>query len=73
MSFRSTREVAVLLRMNPSRLMRAIWDNRLDPPAKGPGGAFLWTDADIERASWLLRGRSADDLLQAAKGGSDDR
>lgn len=73
MSYRSTREAAELLRVNPSRLMRAVWDRRLDPPAKGPGGAFFWTDADIERASWLLRGRAADDLLQAGKGGSNVR
>lgn len=73
MSFLSSRQAAMLLGVNPSRLIRAIWDNRLDPPTKGPGGAFLWTDADLERASWLLRGRSADDLLQAGKGGSDGR
>jgi len=63
MAFLSTREAARLLQLNPSRLMRAIWDGRLDPPVKGPGGVFLWTDTDIERASWLLRRRSADDLL----------
>jgi hypothetical protein len=60
---RSTREVARLLALSCSRLTRAIWDNRLDPPAKGPGGSFLWTNIDIERASWLLRHRDATDIL----------
>ena len=63
MDYRSTREVARLLGVNPSRLARAIWDGRLDPPAKAPGGAFLWTNEDIERASWLLRSRDASDAL----------
>ena len=63
MEYRSTRDVARMLGMNPSRLARAIWDGRLDPPARAPGGAFLWVTEDIERASWLLRGRSACDVL----------
>ena len=58
-TYRSTREVARLLRLNPSRLARAVWDGRLHPPEKAPGGAFLWTPEDIERASWLLRRRDA--------------
>ena len=66
--YRSTREVAKLLGLNPSRLARAVWDGRLTPPAKAPGGAFLWTKEDIERASWLLRGRSADDVLTTLAG-----
>ena len=68
MNYRSTRQVARMLGLNPSRLARAIWDGRLDPPAKAPGGGFLWTLEDIERASWLLRGRSADDVLTTAAG-----
>lgn len=63
MEYRSTRDVARMLGMNPSRLARAIWDGRLDPPARSPGGAFLWITEDIERASWLLCGRSACNLL----------
>ena len=65
MRYRNTRSVARLLKVSPSRLMRAIWDRRLDPPAKGPGGAFCWDDGDVQRASWLLRGRDADDVLGA--------
>jgi len=40
--------------MRPAALSRAIWDGRLDPPAKGPSGNFLWRLSDIERASWAL-------------------
>jgi len=63
MGYRSTREVAKLLGLNPSRLARAVWDGRLTPPGKAPGGAFLWTAEDVERASWLLRHRDASDIL----------
>lgn len=68
MNYRSTREVAKLLGLNPSRLARAIWDGRLDPPVRAPGGGFLWTLDDIERASWLLRGRSFDGVLTMPAG-----
>jgi len=67
MGYRSTREVARMLGVNPSRLARALWDGRLVPPTKAPGGAFLWTDEDIERASWLLRGRDASNILASTK------
>ncbi len=68
MSYRSTREVARMLGVNSSRLARAIWDDRLDPPTRAPNGSFLWTAEDIQRASWLLRSRSADDVLSNGKG-----
>ena len=67
MGYRSTREVAKLLGLNPSRLARAVWDGRLTPPARAPGGAFLWTKEDVERASWLLRHRDTGDILPDAK------
>jgi hypothetical protein len=69
MRYRSSRDAALLLGISPSRLARAIWDRRLDPPERGPGGAFLWDDADIQRASWLLRGRGADHVLAVKAGG----
>lgn len=73
MAYRSTREVAKVLGVNPSRLARAIWDGRLGEPKKSPGGAFLWTMADIERASWRLRGRGAEDVnLTDTRGGHDE-
>ena len=71
--YRSTRDVARMLGVNPSRLARAVWDGRLDPPMKAPGGAFLWTSEDIERASWLLRHRDASDILADAQEVAHDR
>ena len=61
MVYKSTREVAEILGINSSRLSRAIWDRRFDPPMKGPGGAFLWTLEDIRRASWVLLHRDLED------------
>ena len=58
-----TRQVAVMLGMKSSRLTKAIWDNRIDAPPKGLGGVFLWSRRNVEQASWVLRGRSADDVL----------
>lgn len=66
MRYRSTRDVAELLGVSSSRLARAIWDRRFDPPTKGPGGAFLWTEADIRRASWTLLRRDLDDRQMAS-------
>lgn len=50
-----------------ARTARALWDGRLKPPTKAPGGAFLWTHEDIERASWLLRGRDASNTLPSTE------
>ena len=63
MRYFGTRQVASILGVSTSRLARAIWDQRFDPPKKGPGGAFLWTDEDIRRACWSMLGRDLDDLL----------
>lgn len=62
MGYRSTREVARLLGINPSRLARAIWTGRLTSPAKSPEGSFLWTMEDMNRASWQLLGRPVDQV-----------
>ena len=67
MSYYSTKKVAKLLGINTSRLARAVWDERFTPPQKGPGGNFLWTNADIERASWSLRKQGIDDVLGRIK------
>ena len=64
MRYKSTREVARLLEISTSRLARAIWDCRFDQPAKGPGGAFLWTEPDIRRACWVLLRRDLDEILR---------
>ncbi len=46
-----------MLGVSFSRLARAVWSEKIAPPEKGPGGAFLWTPSDIRRASWALCGR----------------
>ena len=61
--FMGTRQVAALLGVRPSTLAKAIWDGRVPAPAKAPSGAYMWRRADIEHASWRLRGRGADDVL----------
>jgi len=58
MQFYGTREVAKILNVRPHTLTAAIWNGRVDPPQKSPGGEFLWTEDDIERASWALLHRS---------------
>jgi len=69
MTFFSTRMVAKILGISPSRLARAVWDERIEAPAKGPGGAFLWDEASIRRASWALLRRDLDGLEPIGKGG----
>ena len=63
MNAKSTRQVAALLGLRVHTLSRAIYEGRVAEPTKGPGGSFLWTPEDIERASWVLRRKSADDVL----------
>ena len=64
MDFRNTREVARLLGISASRLARAVWDQRFTAPSKGPGGAYLWTEADARRASWALLGHDLDEVAK---------
>jgi hypothetical protein len=49
-----TKEAAGVLGISISRLQQAIWKERFQPPEKGPGGVYLWTQMDLERASWAL-------------------
>jgi len=59
MCFYSTPQVATdFLHVTVGKLTKAIWDGRVDPPAKSPSGAYLWTMDDIERASWQLLGKA---------------
>jgi hypothetical protein len=69
---RSTREVAKLLGLPVSKLTRALWLDRFDPPMKSPAGDYLWTRQDIERASWALLHRDIDAILaeREARGGT---
>jgi hypothetical protein len=57
-NFYGTKDVARTLGIRPDALTRAIWVGRLDPPTKSPSGSFLWTEQDIERASWVLLHRA---------------
>ena len=43
-----------MLNIRPDTLQKAIWLDRVEAPAKAPSGAYLWTDVDIQRASWAL-------------------
>jgi len=54
----NTKDVARMLGVSIAKLQRAIWDERVDPPAKGPGGAFVWQLEDIDRVSWQLLHRA---------------
>ena len=63
MEYRSTCEVAQLLGVSVGGLTRALWERRVHRPRKSPSGTFLWTAEDIHRASWVMRGRDADDVL----------
>lgn len=55
MRYKSTPEVAKLLGVSLSRLLKAIHGNKLDLPENGLSGVILWTDADIERTRRFLR------------------
>ena len=56
----STRTAAKKLGVKTEWLSRQVWLDRVEPPAKSPAGAFLWTDSDIERASWQLLNKGLD-------------
>ena len=71
MPYQSTREVARLLGVTVSCLTRAVWDGRVEPPAKAPSGSYLWDEADIRRACSALLRRPLEAVLaeRAAEGG----
>jgi len=48
--------------VKPASLAKAIWDGRIEPPAKGPSGNYLWRLSDIQKASWVMRRRAFDGL-----------
>jgi len=63
-----TKQAAVILGVRPGTLTRAVWDGRVTSPAKGPGGAFVWTDTDLRRAAWALLRRDLDEVATSRKG-----
>lgn len=65
MAYKSTRQVENLLGIN--NLAIKIWRGELDPPTKSPTGQYLWTDEDVNRASWQTRRRDASDVLTIKK------
>jgi hypothetical protein len=66
MPYRSTRDVAKLLGVGLARLSRAVYEGRIEPPPRGPGGVFLWDDFAIRKAGWVLLRRDVADLLTAS-------
>ena len=50
----STRQVAEVLQIKPDLLQKAIWQSKVTPPPKGPGGNYLWSYAHIEAAAWSM-------------------
>jgi len=61
-AFLSTREASVELGVGVDRLSRAVWSGRVEAPLRGPGNVFLWTEADLERAAWVLCRRALEDI-----------
>lgn len=55
-----TKQAAARLGIRAGTLTRAVWDGRVPPPAKGPGGAYIWTEDDLRRAAWVLLGHDLD-------------
>ncbi len=70
MSYMGTKQVARLLGVKPSGLSSAVWAGRVHEPQRGPGGAFLWTRADVERAAHSLH-VPVPDVFRADKGAVD--
>ncbi|MFC1739476.1 hypothetical protein ACFL1G_10570 [Planctomycetota bacterium] len=52
--FFSTKQVASILILKPDYISKAVWQERIEAPAKSPSGNYLWMIKDIERASWVL-------------------
>lgn len=50
----STQNTAKILKVQPDRIQKAIWNGRLESPLKSHSGNYLWTKQDIERVAWAL-------------------
>ena len=53
-----TKQAAKRLGVAVSHLSKSIWLGRVEQPIKGPGGAYFWTTADLEKAAWAMRHKS---------------
>lgn len=60
----STQAAARRLGVNPSALSRAVWAGRVSEPARSPVGTFMWTEADLRCAAWVLLHRDLEDVLR---------
>ena len=67
----STKQAATILGVKPGTLTRAIYEDRILPPEKGPGGAFVWTDANLRQASWVLLKRDLEDVKRLKENNND--
>ncbi len=47
---KSTKQVAEELGNKIARLSAAVWRHDFEPPEIGPGNAYQWMEADIDRA-----------------------
>jgi hypothetical protein len=63
----STKQVAKILGVRPDKLSRAVWIGQIDTPEKSPSGDYLWSELNIQRASWVLLHRAYE-----PKGASND-
>jgi len=57
----STKQMAKLFNLHYSRIVAAIFEGRIMPPAK-LGSSYMWDRLAVEKASWVLRHRGIDDL-----------
>lgn len=55
MTFRNTRQAAEMIGVKPGTLNMALWGGRVAAPQRGPGGCYLWTVEDIEKAARVMR------------------
>ena len=56
----STSDAGLLLGVNPNKILRVVWENRLlQRPAKVGRGFYRWGFADVKRLSKVLFGEKS--------------
>ena len=60
--FHNTKEAARQIGVGVAALSHAVWEGRVPEPMRAPNKAFLWTEHDMDKAAWVLRRRSLDDI-----------
>ena len=66
MNYLSTKQAASVLNVKPDALSRAVWIGKVDAPPKSPAGDYMWDEATINRASWVLLHKAYEPLKQEA-------